>query len=144
MPSSYAVMQKALIWCMLGFATPCLPHLMPYSASSFRGDGTIRDSGSWTYPRYQIAFAEIPGNRSGKHVYAVKGLPTQLTFCLQVLRSDKDTDLSVFVSKLRSVTSSATVEVKITSASGDMVCEHSSPLSDWELSVSANRVAFWH
>jgi len=121
-----------------------LYNLLPYSASSFGGDGTIRDSGFWTYPRYEITFPKIPLNRSGRHAYSVKGLPNQLTFCLRVPWQGSGTKVSELESRLRRLASSTNVKVGITDDSGLVVCEHSSLLSEWVLSVSVDRAKFWH
>ena len=133
-------MAIVLVFGALAFAMKrYLGNLLPYSARSFSGDGIIRDSGFWTYPRYEITFPEIPLNRAGEYAYSVRGLPSQLTFCLRVPWHGNGTKISESESRLRGLTSSANVKISITDDAGHVVCEHGSLLSDWVLSMSAVR-----
>jgi hypothetical protein len=48
-----------------------------YRISEFYGDGHIRDSGVWTYPRYHVEFSEIPLFENGEHRFRLAGLPSE-------------------------------------------------------------------
>lgn len=145
MRRTYAVMATVLVLGLVAATMKdYISNLLPYSASSFSGDGTIRDSGFWAYPRYEILFAESPLNSAGKYAYSVRGLPSQLTFCLRVSWHADGTSVSAKEATLRELTSSANVKIRIADDSGNVVCEQSSRLSDWELSISAGRAEYWH
>ncbi len=115
-----------------------------YSVRSFSGDATIRDHGFWGLDRYEIVFPEIPLNRPGKYAYSARGLPMELTFCLAMSGLPHDESFSERRPRLRGLTSSANVKIRIAEHSGAVVCEISAPLSDWVLGGSIDTADFWH
>jgi hypothetical protein len=48
-----------------------------YRISQYRGDGKIRDSGMWSYPRYHIDVGQIPLSKSGTYQFKLAGLPPE-------------------------------------------------------------------
>lgn len=143
MRTTYVVMAMVLVLGVLAFAMRrCLCNLLPYSARSFSGDGTISAFRYWG-SRYEITFPDVPLNLAAKYVYSVRGLPSQLTFCLRVPWNGNSISFRELESRLRRLTSSANVKISITDDAGHVVCEHGSLLSDWVLSLSNVRAEFW-
>src|SRR5579864_8597825 len=63
-----------------------------YRISEYHGDGHIRDSGVWTYPRYHVELGQIPLFENGVHQFRLAGLPSEeMTLELIVVgKTDKD------------------------------------------------------
>lgn len=142
MRGPYAAMAALLVLSPLAVTKEC--HSDPfYSAKSFRGDGKIEDNGLWTTPRYVISLPEIPLNRPGKYTYSVRGLPRELlNFGLRVAWHSETENLSASQSRLRNLTSSAKVNIRITDERGNVLCEHSEPLSQWGPSVTPDNATY--
>ena len=112
--------------------------LWPYSTREFRGDGQIRDTGFWTYPRYHVTFARISLDEPGEYIFRCSGLPPEpLTFALQV---DRNSDYDV-LSGLTTI-----VDVRLSTADGQTVGQASGALHEWVLAwIGADDSGFfWH
>src|SRR5438093_13664630 len=87
--------RSILIGCALLLLGAGFVHWCCYSPWECRGDGTIRDSGFWTYPRYHIEFADISLNSPGQWTWKMKGVsPVPLTLHLQMVNNGQQQTLS--------------------------------------------------
>jgi hypothetical protein len=51
--------------------------LSSYQTWGFHGDGKIRDSGVFTYPRYHVELNQIPFSEAGEHHFSFTGAPPE-------------------------------------------------------------------
>jgi hypothetical protein len=115
-----------------------------YRISEYHGDGHIRDSGVWTYPRYHVELDQIPLFENDIHRFTLAGLPSEeMTFELIVVgKTDKDR---------RELTRLKTnIAVSLKDDRGHLVCKAAGIPSDglqdnaWILTSSDDRAAFYN
>ena len=110
-----------------------------YSTHEFSGDGTIEDTGFWSYYRYHIRFPPISLNQPGEYTFSCRGLPPDpLVLKLRVEGTGE-------YDQLRSLTTS--VRVELFDETGKPVGKAVGPLHDWI--VTGNPAAglawsYWH
>lgn len=117
-----------------------------YHVSEFRGGQEIRDSGTFTYPRYHVQIGSVPLWEAGEHPFAVRGLPPgPLDLKFEVVDG-----ASTQRDQLASL--STNLEVTITDGSGSTMCEANGRLSNaktrgedgWALASSVSQMTFWN
>jgi len=109
-----------------------------YSPSQFRGDGEIRDTGFWSYPRYHIRFPEVRLDQPGEYEFSCSGLPpVPLTFELSLSGDYAYEDLAKLATN---------VTFHMTDDRGSELCRGSGPLSHWVLRWGGveDIGGFWH
>src|ERR1700687_1623921 len=121
--------------------------LLSYHKSEFKGDGTISDTGAFTFPRYHVKLGTLPLSEPAEHIFKVSGLPPEpLDLQLYILGTGQQ-DRSALVQL------NTYLDVDVADGSGRSLCSGSGRLSaaerrdetGWVLkggnSVAA---AFWH
>jgi hypothetical protein len=99
--------------------------LWPYSAANYQGDGTIADTGFWSYPRYHIRFPQVSLASPGEHQFTCRGLPPEsLTLELRLVETGQYEQLRKLKTR---------VEFTLTDDAGKTICEAAGPLSAWVL-----------
>lgn len=110
--------------------------VLPYRLSGYRGDGSITDSGFWSYPRYRIRLPKTELKAPRSVVYKLGGLPpAPFTLRLEIV-DPKDPSV------LRGL--NVVVSVRIADNHDRTVGSASGPLKDWVLSEGSGYVAYWH
>jgi hypothetical protein len=114
--------------------------LLFLTSSLFEGDGRIVDNGIWsTPPRYVITFPQISLPGSGNYEFRCRGVPwAALTFMLRAVDQTAQQALAK--------AGDAEVELRITDASGRVVCAVDKPLKEWILQNSpatTDLTSFW-
>jgi hypothetical protein len=104
-------------------------------ASAFSGDGEIKDTGFWTYPRYHILLPRIPANKSGTHTFSFRGVPhSDSTF---VLVAD-----AAQAQALADASESITIGVRLLDGLGKTLCQVRRPLTQWKKAEYPEEVAY--
>lgn len=120
-----------------------------YRVGQFQGDGTISDSGVFTYPRYHIRLHAIPLTKVGEYSSSVSGLPSSPMHlrleCAGLLQSQKDVldDLSTRV-KAQVVEDRGRSSNVLCSVDGRPVDATSGHSNGWILSVSSSSASYWN
>lgn len=118
--------------------------LRSYRISEYRGDGKIRDSGTWSYPRYHIELGQIPLSKTGTYQFKLAGLPSeQMSLKLLITgKTEKDRkELAGLTTK---------IEATLLDDTGRTVCEAFGVPSDgiqenaWIFTGSDDFAAFWN
>lgn len=107
-----------------------------YHTREFSGDGTIEDTGFWSYPRYHIRFPPISLNEPGEHTFSCRGLPPYpLTFKLMIVgKGQREQLLAV----------KTTVHLEWSDGAGQTICQAVGPLHDWVVCSSVVEDYYWH
>jgi hypothetical protein len=111
---------------------------LPYSTRSYQGDGTITDTGFWSYPRYHVRFPAVSLAEPGEHTFTCRGLPpVPLTATLQLVGQGQYELLGGLKTR---------VHLKVSDDAGATVCEAMGPLNAWKLMWIPydNTGAYWH
>lgn len=114
--------------------------ILPYKASRYHGDGSITDTGFWSYPRYHIRLPPLDLSVDRKRRYSLRGTPpVPLTLSLQVVgpKPLKEKGLDSFS------TLETQVSVTITDDHGKEVIALSGPLKHWVLATGGRYPEFW-
>src|SRR5690348_14749964 len=67
-----------------------------YHLSEFQGGESIRNNGSWLFPRYRAQLKGVSLNTPGEYEYELSGLPTEtfsLTFLIDGARQNSNRDV---------------------------------------------------
>jgi hypothetical protein len=114
-----------------------------YRISDYHGDGHIRDSGVWTYPRYNVELGQIPLFENGVHQFRLAGLPSEeMTLKLIVVgKTEKDT------AELTGLNTN--IEATLKDDQGRVACKAAGSPSElhdnaWILTSSDDRAAFYN
>ena len=115
-----------------------------YRTSEYRGDGQIRDSGFWTYPRYHVELEKIPFYENGVHQFRLAGLPSEeMSLELVVVgKTDKD---RVELTRLKT-----NIEATLRDDLGHVICKAAGLPSNgirdnaWILTSSDDRAALYN
>jgi hypothetical protein len=131
-----AILMGAALVLACGFCAG-FPGDWQYTTKSFHGDGTLEDTGFFSYPRYHARFAKIPLGQVGDYSFTCQGLPPvplRLTLNLDG-NGDYDT-----LTKLDTVVSCSVLDEE-----GKTVASAAGPLRDWTLAwVPANATGYYY
>lgn len=106
-----------------------------YNIREFSGDGTIEDTGFWSYYRYHIRFPPISLHQPGEYTFSCRGLPPDpLTFKLRTVGAGDS-------EQLRSLTT--VVRAEWLDEEGRRVCEAVGPLQNWVLASCLAYGEYW-
>jgi len=120
-----------------------------FRVGQFQGDGTISDSGVFTYPRYHIRLHAIPLSQVGEYSSVVSGLPSSPMHlrleCARLLQSQKDVldGLSTRV-KAQIVEDPDKSSKVLCTVDGRPVDATSGHPNGWILSVSNSSASYWN
>ena len=109
----------------------------------FSGDGVVTDNGTWSYPRYAIAFDSLNATNDASRTYRFTGTPSAaMTFGLVLtgVSGRENAATALQDSKYDQMI----VRVKITKEGGTVVATSEAALKDWQVSQSSQRVMLWH
>jgi hypothetical protein len=115
-----------------------------YRISEYHGDGHIRDSGMWTYPRYHVELGEIPLFEKGEHRFRLAGLPSE-EMSLELLVVGKTENDRPELTRLKT-----NIEATLRDDLGQVVCHAGGVPSDgirdnaWILASSDDRAALYN
>ena len=118
--------------------------LWPYNIRAYQGDGTISDSGFWSYPRYRVELAKISFSETGAYRFRLAGLPSEDTTLKLILVDKTDSDRAL-LTKLKT-----NISASITDDQNRIVCSVSGYPSDgisedaWILTSSHTSAALYH
>src|SRR5215471_9868738 len=91
----------------------------PWNVLRFRGDGRFSDGGFFSYPRYVLAFSDMPLYESGERRFHFRGLPNEeMTLLLYVKGSSGSTE-----ERSRLTSLPVTIEAVLTDGHGRDVCK---------------------
>ena len=115
-----------------------------YHLSEFQGGESIRNNGSWLFPRYRAQLRAVSLNVPGEYEYVLSGLPTE-TFSLTFSIDGTDQNSNREVGRLRTMVGvTVTGQGKeLCSAYGTLASSRSQYDGTWILAQSANSAYFW-
>jgi hypothetical protein len=115
-----------------------------YRVSEYHGDGQIRDSGVWTYPRYHVELGKIPFYENGVHQLRLAGLPSEEMSLELVLDGKTDKDRAE-LTRLKT-----NIEATLRDDLGKVICNATGVPSDgirdnaWILTTSNDRASLYN
>ncbi len=116
--------------------------MMRYRPHLLSGDGTITDSGFWSYPRYAISFPQIEVADGSHAIFRVNGLPRDpMAFRLNAVRPDKAGPLAAVD---LADEKDWTITVRFRDDQEHEVYSVSAPLPEWYMARSVKTAYLWH
>jgi hypothetical protein len=116
-----------------------------YHLSEFEGGESIRNNGSWLFPRYRAQLRAVSLNRPGEHEYVLSGLPTK-TFSLTFSIDGADQNSRRDVGRLRTVVGVTFTDQRnkqLCSANGSLESSRNKYNGTWVLAKSPTSAYFW-
>jgi hypothetical protein len=114
-------------------------YVLSYHTWEFRGPGTIRDNGVFTYPRFRVLLDKVPLSEAGQHRFTFKGVPSEeMSLQFDVVgKTDRD------AAELDNLTSE--IELLLSDDHGNILCSTSgSPKAKaWILLHSTDYAGFY-
>ena len=144
--TSTRVRWSVAVKCMAGlvFLSLAVWWFSSYRICEYHGDGHIRDSGVWTYPRYRVELGEIPLFENGEHRFRLAGLPSE-EMSLELLVVGKTEKDRAELTRLKT-----NIAANLKDDKGRVVCKAGGIPSDgqrdtaWILASSDDRAALYN
>jgi hypothetical protein len=126
--------------CWLGWSL-----IFGYNPSAFKGQGSMTDTGFWSYPRYHILMPAFSLEKTNEHTFTLEGLPPErmsISFRLSGRIAACPESMGTLEDNIKQ--SSVTFKCKLSDDNGVTVCEIADPLHNWIISVRPSEMYLWH
>lgn len=143
---SVAFHLTVVISCILAIL-PIIFVLAYYKTSVQLSEGTFRDRGFWSYPRYEVSFDRFAPGKDVSKTIKVAGLPPcTMLLGMRLVDHDSSEGSSQVQDRIKSNFQLDMIDItaRITNSSGIEICSVTRPLSEWSISSSTTETYFWH